>query len=350
MWNRAEPGTYSAVNAVQMETRPPWFWHTGRVQPPLIVLVGPTASGKTTLAVEVASTLRGRGHMAEIINADSMLIYRGMDIGTAKPTLRERGDVPHHLIDIAEVTERASVAWFQRQARAVIAARRGAGVIPVLVGGSALYTRAILDHFDFPGSDERVRARWEAELVKAGARALHARLAEISPASAAKIDPGNGRRIVRALEVEELTGGHRPSLPRWSYAVSDVHQFGLWADRSVLDQRIDQRVDRMWQAGLVDEVRMLLGEGLRESSTASRAIGYRQVVDYLDGKITEEQAKAEVKRATRTFFRKQLAWYRRDPRITWLEADADDNPERILGAVGLGGASEGDQDAQVQLP
>jgi tRNA dimethylallyltransferase len=297
---------------------------------PLIVLVGPTATGKSRLAVDLALALAARGRPAEVVNADSMLVYRGMDIGTAKPTEEERAGVPHHLIDIADVTERASVAEFQRLARDTIAGLRARGVVPVLVGGSALYTRAVVDRFEFPGSDPEVRARWEAELERVGA---HARLAEVAPESAAKIEPGNGRRTVRALEVLELTGGHAPSVPEWTYELDDVHQFGLELDRAELDARIDARVDRMWRDGIVDEVRGLLGRGLRDGLTAVRAIGYRQVVDLLDGEVTEEEAKAAVKRATRSFFRKQLGWYRRDPRIEWLPAGDPSNVDRILAAA-----------------
>lgn len=304
------------------------------VKIPLVALVGPTATGKSRLAVDLARAMAARGVHAEIVNADSMLVYRGMDIGTAKPSLEERAGVTHHLIDIWDVTRRASVAEFQQLARRTIAGLRAAGTVPIVVGGSALYSRAILDHFDFPGSDPRIRARWETELDRIGSAALHARLAGIAPDSAAQIEPGNGRRIVRALEVAELTGGHRPTLPKWTYALDDVHQFGLTLDRAELDRRIDARVDEMWRQGLIDEVRGLLGRGLREGETAVRAIGYRQVVEYLDGECTEDEARDAVKRATRTFFRKQLGWYRRDPRITWLEADDPSNVPAILAALG----------------
>ncbi|MFD0864570.1 tRNA (adenosine(37)-N6)-dimethylallyltransferase MiaA [Tessaracoccus lubricantis] len=300
---------------------------------PLIVLVGPTATGKSGLAVDLALALGERGRPAEVVNADSMLVYRGMDIGTAKPTVGERRGVPHHLIDIADVAQRASVADFQRLARATIADLRARGVVPILVGGSALYTRAITDHFEFPASDDDVRARWEAELERVGAHALHARLAQLAPESAAAIEPGNGRRIVRALEVLELTGGHAPAIPEWTYELDEVHQFGLTLDRAELDRRIDLRVDQMWELGLVDEVRGLLDEGLRDGVTAIRAIGYRQVVAYLDGQITEDEARAEVQRATRRFFRRQLSWYRRDPRITWLDAASGTAVQDILTAL-----------------
>lgn len=304
------------------------------MSPPVIVLIGATATGKSRLAVELAHALHERGTGAEVVNADSMLVYRGMDIGTAKPTVDERDGVVHHLVDIWDVSRTASVADFQTLARSTIAEVRARGAVPIVVGGSALYTRAVVDHFEFPGSDPAVRARWEAELQHVGAVALHARLAELAPESAAKIEPANGRRTVRAFEVMELTGGHAPHLPQWTYALDDVHQFGLDEDRAVLDQRINDRVDAMWEGGLVEEVRGLLHEGLRDGITAIRAIGYRQVVDFLDGTCTREEAVLDTKRATRRFFRKQLGWYRRDPRITWLRADAQDNPAAILESLG----------------
>ena len=299
------------------------------MEPPLIVLVGPTASGKSALAVEVAHRLRSDGFEAEVVHADSMLVYRGMDIGTAKPTVAERGGIPHHLIDILDVTQTASVADFQLRARTVIADLRGQSKIPILVGGSALYTRAITDPFDFPGSDDELRTRLESELSRVGAQTLHARLAQLAPESAAHIEPGNGRRIVRALEVHQLIGGHQAVLPEWSYELSGVRQIGLSLERAELDARIGMRVDEMWRRGLVEEVRGLLNRGLREGRTASRAIGYRQVLAYLDGETSEDDAREETKRATRRFFRKQLAWYRRDPRITWLSALEPRNPEVI---------------------
>ncbi len=300
----------------------------------VIVVVGATATGKSSLAVDVALALRALGRPAEVVNADSMLVYRGMDIGTAKPDLAQRQGVVHHLVDFMDVTETASVAQFQQQAREVIAGIRERGGVPVVVGGSALYVRAIVDHFEFPGHDEAVRAKWEAELQRVGAGVLHSHLALVAPASAAQIEPGNARRIVRALEVAEITGGHQPALPEWTYALDGVHQFGLELERAELDSRIERRVDQMWTEGLVAEVEMLLAQGLREGVTASRAIGYRQVIDLIDGHITEEEAKRAVKRATRRFFRRQLSWYRRDPRITWLPAGEAGNVDMILESLG----------------
>ncbi len=301
--------------------------------PPVIVVNGPTASGKTALAVRVAQLLTEHGRPAEIVNADSMLGYRGMDIGTAKPTPAERGGITHHLIDIMEVDETASVAVFQRLARAAIADCRARGVVPVLAGGSALYVHAIVDEFEFPATDAAVRARLEDDLAQVGSAELHRRLAALSPQAAADILPGNGRRIVRALEAIELTGEWSPTLPDWSYALDDVRQWGLTLDRELLDERIEARVDQMWAAGLVAEVRALIERGLREGRTASLALGYRQVLAYLDGEITESEARESTVVRTRRFARKQLGWFRRDPRISWLSADAPGLAEAIVAQV-----------------
>lgn len=304
----------------------------GRV-PGILALNGPTASGKSTLAVDAALALAARGRPAEIVNADSMLVYRGMDIGTAKPTPAERRGVPHHLVDIAEVTQTASVAEFQRLARAAIAECRTRGVLPIVVGGSALYMRAILDEFEFPGTDAAVRARWEAELARQGPEALHRLLAERAPDAAAEILPGNGRRIVRALEVVELTGGYAPTLPSWTYALDGVVSYGLELPREEMDVRIERRVEQMWELGFVDEVRGLIPRGLRQGRTASMALGYRQILDFLDGRCTEAEAKDATIRGTRRFARKQLGWFRRDARIVWRPAGASGLAEEIADAV-----------------
>lgn len=294
--------------------------HNERVSTPLLVLNGPTASGKSTLAVRLAQELTAAGRPAEIVNADSMLVYRGMNIGTAKPTMAERGGVVHHLIDVLEVDQVASVATFQQLARAAITDCRHRGVIPLLVGGSALYVHAIVDDFEFPGTDPAVRARLEAELDALGAEQLYRRLVERAPEAAADILPGNARRIVRALEVLELTGSWRARLPEWNYAIAGVQQWGLELPREQLDQRIEARVQRMWADGLVAEVRGLAERGLRQGRTASRALGYRQVLALLDGELTEAEAIEQTISGTRRFARKQLGWFRRDPRIRWLPA------------------------------
>ncbi|MDR0959574.1 MAG: tRNA (adenosine(37)-N6)-dimethylallyltransferase MiaA [Propionibacteriaceae bacterium] len=302
-------------------------------QPPVVVLSGPTASGKSALALSLALAWRDEGVAAEIVNADSMLVYRGMDIGTAKPTVEERSLVAHHLIETQEIDEPASVALFQTQARGVIADLRARGTIPIVVGGSALYLRAITDVFDFPPTDPSVRARLEADLEALGPAALHARLTHLAPEAAHGILPGNGRRIVRALEVVELTGGFRPVLPPHTSAIDGVVHLGLDLPRPLMDRRIADRVEAMWEAGFVDEVRDLAARGLREAPTASRAIGYRQILAFLEGTMTEAEAKEETITRTRQFSRKQLSWWRRDPRITWIDADPAPDPRTIASLI-----------------
>jgi tRNA dimethylallyltransferase len=296
------------------------------VRPPVVAVVGPTAAGKSDVAVELASRLPG-----EVVNADSMQVYRGMDIGTAKPTPVERRGIRHHVLDVLDVAEPATVAEFQSLARASIDDCLGRGVLPVVVGGSALYVRAVLDRFEFPGTDPALRARLERDLAVVGARGLHERLINVDPGAAAAILPTNGRRIVRALEVVELTG--RPfsaTLPSRTYLYDRVVQLGLDVPREVLDRRIEERVDRMWRAGLVDEVRTLEEAGLRDSRTARRALGYVQVLAFLAGEYDEAEARARTIQATRRFARRQDAWFRRDPRISWLRFDADDLVDQAL--------------------
>ncbi|MCD4532529.1 tRNA (adenosine(37)-N6)-dimethylallyltransferase MiaA [Nocardioides sp. cx-169] len=297
--------------------------------PPIVALVGATASGKTGLSLDLAEALGG-----EVVNTDAMQVYRGMDIGTAKVPLAERRGIAHHLLDLLSVREPLSVARFQEQARETAARLRAAGTVPVLVGGSALYTRAVLDRFDFPGTDEVVRARWEAELASVGAEALHARLALVDPVAAAKMSPGNGRRVVRALEVIELTGRpYAASLPALEYADPATVQVGLSIDRPTLDRRISQRVDEMFDRGLVAEVERLLDEGLAEGPTASRAIGYREVMAHLAGELTLAEARERTFIATRRFSRRQDSWFTKDPRIVWVPFDAPDRVEQALAAV-----------------
>ena len=285
-----------------------------------LALLGPTASGKSALAVRLAVHLTAHSRPAEIVNADSMLVYRGMDIGTAKPTEEEREGIPHHLIDVLDIDQTATVADFQRLAREAVTSCHDRGVVPIVVGGSALYLRAILDEFAFPGTDPAVRAELEAELSEQGSLAMYERLALLAPEAAAEMQPMNGRRIVRALEVIALTGSYRATLPEHRYALPGVVQVGLAIDRPEMDARIDARVDEMWAKGLVAEVAALAERGLREGRTASRALGYQQVLAYLDGRCTEEQAAKDTAAGTRRFARKQLGWWRRDPRIVWVDA------------------------------
>jgi len=279
----------------------------------LVAVVGATATGKSDLAVSLARALGG-----EVINADSMQLYRGMDIGTAKLSAAERQAIPHHLLDIWDVTKTATVAEYQVLAGQVIDDIEARGTIPVLAGGSGLYVRAALGDLEFPGTDEEIRQRLEAELAGHGPAPLHERLTAADPAAAAAILPSNGRRIVRALEVIELSG--RPfsaTLPGYRQGRAAV-QVGLYLPRPELDRRIEARVDRMWESGFEAEVRGLAG--LREGKTAARALGYRQMLRYLDGEWTLDQARQETARATRRFARRQESWFRRDPRITWLPA------------------------------
>ncbi|MBD9704669.1 tRNA (adenosine(37)-N6)-dimethylallyltransferase MiaA [Streptomyces caniscabiei] len=297
----------------------------------VIAVVGPTAAGKSDLGVFLAQRLGG-----EVVNADSMQLYRGMDIGTAKLTPEERRGVPHHLLDIWDVTAAASVAEYQRLARARIDALLADGRWPILVGGSGLYVRGAVDNLEFPGTDPEIRARLEEELTLRGSGALHARLAAADPEAAHAILPSNGRRIVRALEVIEITGKpFTANLPGHD-AVYDTVQIGVDVARPELDERIARRVDRMWDAGLVEEVRSLTAQGLREGRTASRALGYQQVLAALAGQCTMDEARAETVRATKRFARRQDSWFRRDPRVHWLKgglADLTELPQLALALV-----------------
>ena len=294
-----------------------------------MAVVGATASGKTSLSLDLAERLGG-----EVVNTDAMQVYRGMDVGTAKLPPSERRGIPHHLLDLLGVREPLTVAEFQARARDVAGRLRASGRVPVLVGGSALYTRAILDRFEFPGTDQAVRARLEAELAEVGPLRLHERLATRDPEAAARIIPENGRRTVRALEVIEITG--RPftaSLPRLEYADAASVQVGVDIDRPTLDARIEQRVDQMFEDGFVAEVERLLGEGLAEGRTAGRAIGYREVAAHLAGELSLEEARERTVVATRRFARRQDSWFRKDPRIVWVAHDDPGRVEKALAAV-----------------
>jgi tRNA dimethylallyltransferase len=296
---------------------------------PVVAVVGATAVGKSDLAVDLALALGG-----EVVNTDAMQLYRGMDIGTAKLPVNERRGVPHHLLDVLDVTETATVAEYQGCARTTIADCRARGVVPVLVGGSALYTRAVLDRFDFPGTDPRLRLRLEQRLASEGPVALHRRLAELDRQAAARILPTNGRRVVRALEVIELTGQpFTATLPRQEYVDPHTVQVGVDAPRPVLDERVEQRVRRMWEDGFVEEVRRLESAGLREGRTAARALGYRQILSFLAGDCSEEQAFEATVTGTRRFVRRQQSWFTKDPRVAWVGWDARDRVTEALAAV-----------------
>ena len=299
----------------------------------VLAIVGPTASGKSALAVGVAHQLAQLGNAAEIVGTDSMQVYVGMDVGTATPTADEQGGVPHHMLDVWDPSHAVTVAEFQERARAEIDAILARGAVPIVVGGSGLYVSAVLDDLRFPGTDPQVRARLDAELAAVGPEALHARLVAVDPEAAAAILPTNGRRIVRALEVVEITGGpFRASLPD-PVAVYPTTWVGLEVPRADLDARIAARVDRMWQQGFVDEVQRLAADGLSETPTASRALGYLQVLAFLRGECSEEQARQDTIDATRRFARRQQRWFRRDPRILWVPYDAADAVDRVIAEI-----------------
>ncbi|MBT1165683.1 tRNA (adenosine(37)-N6)-dimethylallyltransferase MiaA [Bifidobacterium simiarum] len=306
----------------------------------VVSIVGPTASGKTSLAIALAKALEGEGQRAEIVNADAYQMYRGMDIGTAKATEEERSQVPHHLLDVIEPTETMTVARFQKLVRDCIGELQSRGVRPILVGGSGLYARAAIDDISFPGTDPEVRARLERRVKDEGAGALFAELERKDPEAAARMDPHNPRRTVRALEVIEITGRpYSASLPRYRYVIPSV-QIGLDLPREELDRRIAIRTKRMFDDGFVDEVERLRP---RLGVTAARALGYQQVIDLLDGLTDLDEAMADVAQKTRRLARRQMGWFGRDPRIHWLEALNPGLLDKTLGIVHH--ADAGDYDA-----
>ena len=292
---------------------------------PIVTIIGPTAVGKTALALDLARELDG-----ELVGTDSMQAVRGMNIGTAKPTPQELGQIRHHMLDVWSVTHRADVVQFRDLAREAITGITTRKRIPIVVGGSVLYVKAILDQFDFPATDPEVRGRYEAMLDQDGAEKLHELLAEKDPVTATNILPGNGRRIVRALEVIELTGE-----PYHSRLPDPVEEFpsvrvGLEIDRVSMDARIEQRVDQMLESGLVEEVQELESQGLRNAPTASRAIGYSQVLAHLGGEITQIQMREKIIYATQKFARRQQRWFRQDPRIRWEPWDSAQLTDSVL--------------------
>ena len=297
----------------------------------LIVICGATATGKSDLAVELAKELKGH-----IVNADSMQLYKGMDIGTAKLSVEERKGIPHYLIDVLSVREEASVAQYQSDARSIIDQLLEQSIPAIVVGGTGLYIKSILDDLNFPDTDPEVREKIAKQAEELGADVMHARLAKLDPAAAAAIPKENVRRVVRALEVIELTGRpYTANLPRvGSTKYPHARQFGLVMERETLQERIDRRVERMWEEGLVREVRDLMAEGLLEGRTAQAALGYAQVIKFAQGLMTEEEAKEETKRATRQYARRQETWFSRDERITWIKkAPVAELVERVISST-----------------
>ncbi|MFM8896515.1 MAG: tRNA (adenosine(37)-N6)-dimethylallyltransferase MiaA [Actinomycetales bacterium] len=294
----------------------------------VLAIVGPTAVGKSALGVAVAGQVGG-----EVVSADSMQAYVGMDIGTATPSALERAGIAHHLLDTWPASHALSVAEFQQRAREAIDEIRGRGPLAVLVGGSGLYVSAILDNLSFPGTDPAVRASLEGQLRDLGPLALHQRLTDVDPVAAAAILPTNGRRIVRALEVIELTGGpFNATLPEPVDRYRTI-RVGLRIPRPELDARIEARVNRMWEQGFVDEVRRLVADETPMSVTAARALGYQQVLAYLGHECTESQARQATIDATRRFARRQQRWFGRDARIHWVDYEAEDLVGQVLGLL-----------------
>jgi tRNA dimethylallyltransferase len=295
----------------------------------LVVIVGATGTGKSGLSLAVAEALEARGESAEIVNADAMQLYRGMDVGTAKLPFDERRGIPHHMLDVLEPSEEASVAQFQLDARAAIAEIEHRGATPILVGGSGLYVSSVIYNFEFPGTDPVVRAELEAELAARGPGLLHARLAQLDPAAATSIGPSNGRRLVRALEVIAITGEPFGSgLPDENAYWRPTAVLGLTTPRDILTPRLDQRVENMWRDGLVEEASALKPGGL--GVTAARAIGYAQALAQLDGTMTQTEAIEQTQQLTRKYARRQVSWFKRYPGTVWLDGD---DPQRLTTAM-----------------
>ena len=287
----------------------------------LIAIVGSTGTGKSELAIRIAETLRDQGSSAEIVNADAMQLYRGMDIGTAKLPTEERRGIEHHLIDVLDVTQESTAAEYQKLARAKILEIQSRAAVPILVGGSMLYVAAVLNNFEFPVRDKDLRAQLEQQLLELGPEAMHQKLAEIDAVAASRIDPENGRRIVRALEIVTLTGEpFAAALPDEIDSWQEVLEIGLRMDREILVARLEQRVRLMWESGMVTETQNLIAQGLRESVTAGYAIGYAQALAQIDGELDQEQAIESTTKLTQKYARRQMSWFKRDTRINWLDA------------------------------
>lgn len=304
------------------------------MQPRLIAVVGATGTGKSELAISIAKKIQQQGANAEIINADAMQLYKGMNIGTAKLTAQQQQGIQHHLIDVLEITQESTAAEYQKMARSKVLELQEKNVIPIVVGGSMLYVAALLNNFDFPERDATLRAELESELLEFGAHHMHQKLAEIDPIAASRIIPENGRRIVRALEIVILTGEpFAAALPEQIESWQPVLEIGLRMDRELLLPRLEKRVLSMWEAGLISEVQSLIPHGIRESKTASVAIGYSQALAQIDGEYSQDEAMASTIQLTQRYARRQVSWFKRDTRIQWLDALSEDLPNQAFALV-----------------
>lgn len=300
----------------------------------LIAVVGPTGTGKSDLAIKIAESLISQGLPAEIINADSMQFYKGMNIGTAKLPENERQGIAHHMIDVLEIRDESTAAEYQKQVRPIIEQLQEGGTTPILVGGSMLYVAAALNTFEFPARDETLRAELELELEQFGSHAMHNRIQQLDATAASRIDPANGRRVVRALEILLLTGEpFAAELPAETTSWQPVIEIGLNSDRSNLVERLALRVERMWQQGLVEEAEALIAEGIREGKTSSRAIGYAQALAQLDGTMSQSEAIAQTVQLTQRYARRQMSWFKRDERINWFDYQDQNLFDRVMNLV-----------------
>ena len=291
----------------------------------LVAVVGPTGSGKSELGLQLAEYMNARQRPAQIVNCDSMQFYRGMNIGTAKLSMEERRGVKHHMIDTLDIRDESTAAEYQQQVRPLIEELQANSITPILVGGSMLYIAAALNTFEFPERDAELRQQLEVELEALGSHAMHRRIAEIDPIAASRIDPLNGRRVVRALEILLITGEpFSAALPDENESWQPVLEIGLNSDRAHLVERLARRVENMWQHGLVDEAQSLISSGLREGKTSSMAIGYRQALAQLDGELSQQEAIDQTVQLTQRYARRQMSWFRRDERINWFDYQQPD--------------------------
>jgi tRNA dimethylallyltransferase len=300
----------------------------------LIAVVGPTGAGKSALAINIAKHIIANSGRAEIINCDSMQFYKGMDVGTAKLSVAERQGIKHHLFDFLEITDESTAAEYQQIARPLIIELQTKGITPILVGGSMLYVAAVLNLFEFPARDEVLRAKLEQDLIELGPHEMHRRLKALDPVAASRIIPENGRRSVRAIEIVTLTGEpFAAALPEVPEDWQPVLEIGINGDREDLRARLEARVHKMWQQGLIDEVKSLESEGIRQGKTSSVAIGYAQALKQIDGEMTQSEAIADTVRLTQKYARRQMSWFRRDPRIQWFDYQDPQATSKALALV-----------------